>query len=212
MPWTDIAPWSEIAPWCGWAGCALSGAFAIPQAVRLLRVASPAGVAMLPWQALLAANLAWSIYAAFTRQPPLLASYGLAAALAVFVIGRLALGTSRRLLVALGAPAALALCMLLALPFPALFGIVTIVPSTIGWIAQLLRIRRAGRPPGLSAASMLLYFLCLCVWLAYALMLGDVALATSTVPLIVVIGATLAAYLVAPVCAPAAEPRAEATA
>lgn len=185
-------PWTEIAVWCGWLGCTLSAAFALPQAIRLLRIENTTGVALLPWQALLAANLAWSVYGAITAQPPLLISYCIAAILALFVITRLSLQAPRRVTINLSAPIALGLAMLLALPLPILFGLITIVPGTIGWLTQLRHIRRHGCPEGLSGISIILYLLCTSVWLAYALMIGDVALGASAIPLLVVITATLA--------------------
>ncbi|WP_162819148.1 hypothetical protein [Leifsonia aquatica] len=185
---------TDLALWSGWIGCVLSAAFGLPQAVRLLRLDGAVGVAILPWQSLLAANLAWSIYATVSMQAPLLISYGIAAVLALVVIVRLSMRSRRSVLLDVAGPVALGLTMLLALPVPMLFGIVSIVPGTIGWIAQLRSIRRHGRPRGLSAVSMILYLLCLLVWLVYAGARGDVALGTSVLPLIVVISGTLAAF------------------
>ncbi|PDQ35103.1 MAG: hypothetical protein B5766_07755 [Candidatus Lumbricidophila eiseniae] len=153
---------------------------------------------LLPWQALLAANLAWSVYSLITAQPPLLVSYTVAVIVAVIVIGKLARDKPRNLTVSIGIPVAAGLGMLLTLPIPILFGIITVVPSTIGWIMQLVRIRRSGRPPGLSITSLLLYLTCLLTWLTYALIVRDLALAVSTMPLILVISMNIGAFSLAP--------------
>jgi len=189
--------WTNIALWCGWIGCALSAVFAIPQALRLLRGDPSSGIALLPWQALLASNLAWSIYSLITAQPPLFVSYTVSVIVAVVVIGKLARGKPRNLTASIGIPVAAGLGMLLTLPIPILFGIITIVPSTIGWIIQLIRIRRSGRPPGLSITSLLLYLTCLLIWLTYAVIVRDLALAVSTIPLILVISMNIGAFCLA---------------
>lgn len=187
-----------VAFWLGWVGTALSAAFAIPQAIRLTRTASVEGVSLLPWQALLASNLAWTTYAVVTRQIPPLASYGIAALLAVFVVAHLARHTGTSVPLSLAIPTALAGVMVTAIRLPIVFGLITIVPSMIGWAIQLARITRHGRPPGLSMSTMLLYVVCLAIWLIYAILRDDVAIGTSCVPLIVVMSATVIVSVRAP--------------
>src|SRR6218665_588456 len=194
--------WTNIALWCGWIGCALSAAFALPQALRLLRGTPSSGMTLLPWQALLAANLAWSIYSLITTQPPLLVSYTVAVIVAVVVIGKLARDKSRNLTASIGIPVAAGLGMLLTLPIPILFGIITEVPSPIGWIMQLVRIRRSGRPPGLSITSLLVYLTCFPPGLPYALIVRDRALPVSPMPLILVTSMNPGACSLGPRAAP----------
>ena len=51
-------------------------------------------------------------------------------------------------------PVGVGLAMLVTVSIPQLFGFLTILPSLIGWTAQLVRIRTMGRPVGLSFAGL----------------------------------------------------------
>lgn len=153
---------------------------------------------MLPWQALVSSNVSWGIYGHLSGQPQVLVPNSVSCVVALFVIVMLGRETPAQLPVRIVLPIALGLSLLVTLPLPQLFGFLTVLPSFVGWLVQLVRIRKTGRPVGFSFAGLLLFLLCQSVWLAYALARQDLALITAAVPLILVGGLTVVGYVLAP--------------
>ena len=190
--------WYELGVLSGWLACGLSSTLALPQALALRRSPTAAGVSLLPWQALLASNLAWATYASLTGQIPIVIQSVISALITGAVITMICRATRRSAIMQIVIPALLASTILLTLPIPALFGLVAAIPSIIGWSMQLARIRKTGRPAGLSFGGMLLYVLCQSVWLIYAITTTDLALVTAVIPLLLLVGATAIIYHLAP--------------
>lgn len=192
-----MSSWIEISTWAGWMGCVLSSVLALPQAIALLRRRNVSGLSILPWRALLTANAAWAVYGCITEQIPVVIPNTVSAAVSTFVIVLIARANGRNVPAQLTAPLVIAAVALWAAPVPVLFGVITILPSLVGWMVQLLQIRRFGRPPGLSFGGVLLYLFCQLIWLSYALPRGEIALITSVLPLILIAAVTVLGYLAA---------------
>lgn len=175
----------------------LSSVLALPQAIALLRRRNVSGLSILPWRALLTANAAWAVYGCITEQIPVVIPNTVSATVSTFVIVLIARANGRNVPAQLTAPLVIASVALFAAPVPVLFGIITIVPSCVGWIVQFLQIRRFGRPPGLSFGGVLLYLFCQLTWLSYALPRGEIALITAVLPLILIAAVTVLGYLAA---------------
>lgn len=190
--------WHDLAMLSGWLACGLSSILALPQALALRRSPTAAGVSLLPWQALLASNLAWAVYASLAGRMPIIIQSSISAVITGAVIILVCRATARSAIIQIVITALIASVILLTLPIPALFGLAASIPSITGWLMQVARIRKTGRPAGLSFGGMMIYILCQSVWLIYAIASTDFALVTAVVPLLLVVSAAAIIYLLAP--------------
>ena len=190
--------WLGLAIWSGWIACGLSAILALPQALALRRASSAVGVSLLPWQALLAANIAWAAYSTFTAQPSILVQTLVSLCITCVVITMICRTTRRATVIRIVIPAMIGGATLLTLPVPVVFGLLTSLPILAGWSMQLARIRKTGRPAGLSFGGMLLNVLCQCFWLVYAVIIADLALITSVIPVLLSVAAAAITYMLAP--------------
>jgi uncharacterized protein with PQ loop repeat len=190
--------WHDLAMLCGWLACGLSSILALPQALALRRSPTAAGVSLLPWQALLASNLAWAVYASLAGRMPIIIQSSISAVITGAVIVMICRATARSAIIQIVITVLVASVILLALPIPALFGLAASIPSITGWLMQVARIRKTGRPAGLSFGGMVIYVLCQSVWLIYAVATTDLALVTAVVPLLLIVSAAAIIYLLAP--------------
>ncbi|MBG6106434.1 hypothetical protein [Frigoribacterium sp. CG_9.8] len=190
--------WHDLAMLCGWLACGLSSILALPQALALRRSPTAAGVSLLPWQALLASNLAWAVYASLAGRMPIIIQSSISAVITGAVIIMICRATARSAIIQIVITVLVASVILLTLPIPALFGLAASIPSITGWLIQVARIRKTGRPAGLSFGGMVIYVLCQSVWLIYAVATTDLALVTAVVPLLLIVSAAAIIYLLAP--------------
>lgn len=180
----------------GWVGAALSAVLALPQAVALLRTRGRIRISIRPWQALLASNTAWIYYGFTTKDLPITASSMISAAISTILVIMIAARTTpRRLPLYMAQPLGVALALSLTSSLPAAFGLLTAIPSTLGWSIQAWRFHTEGRPNNFSFSGTVFYLTCQAVWLSYATIRMDWALIASTTPLIIAVAVAAALYL-----------------
>lgn len=190
---------SVILAILGWAGAAFSATLALPQAVTLLRNAIAPRISVKPWQALLASNIAWIYYGLTTHDLPIAVSSFISAVISTGVVTMIATRTRpRRLAIRLVVPIVVAIFLVSASHQAAVFGVLTAIPSTLGWAIQARRFHVEGRPAGFSLFGVILYVTCQAVWLIFAILRADIALIASTTPLIIAVTAAGILYLAAP--------------
>ncbi len=184
----------------GWIAAVLTAIISLPQAIRLARTGAVADVVLLPWQATLFANLAWSIHGIGTGQAALFVPNSISAVLSTVVVVRVARLSSRSIWIALAVPAGMTLAAFIVqgLAGDAAFGAVILAPSLIGWIVQIREVRASGWPTGLSVPGLWVIVMCQVAWLGYSIPRGEAAITTAVAPLGAVVLATLAAKAFAP--------------
>lgn len=190
---------SVILAILGWVGAAFSATLALPQAIALQKSPLTPRISVKPWQALLASNTAWIYYGLTTHDLPIAASSFVSAVISTGVVTMIATRTRpQKLALHLVVPMIVAVFLVFASHQPVVFGVLTAIPSTLGWVTQACRFHVEGRPAGFSLFGVILYVTCQAVWLVFAILRTDVALVASTTPLIIAVTAAGILYLTAP--------------
>lgn len=170
--------------WAGWLAALTTAAIGLPQAVRLLRSGTAAGVSLVAWQALWWTAAAWSAYGALTARLPVLlpnvAMFTLAAIVLVLVARHRRLGHG-----AVFGPPVVGVSFALiarAVLGEAGFAVIMLIPAVGFRTGQILASRRAADVAGVSIATLVLACGTQVLWLAYGIGTGAAAIVSVGVP------------------------------
>jgi uncharacterized protein with PQ loop repeat len=156
----------------GWAAAASLAAVALPQAIKLLRSRTIAGVSPSAWQMMLAVNVAWTAHGLFSQHPNIwipnliflicsatvltqLARHGVRSVPRLFLPG-IALGT-----------VAFALDVLAG---PVVFALAAVVPSATAQLAQLRELIVSPSIRGVSMPFLVMNVVNQCLWESWAVL------------------------------------------
>ncbi len=156
----------------GWAAAASLAAVALPQAIKLLRSKTIAGISPSAWQIMLGVNLSWSAHGVFTHHPNIwvpnliflccsttiliqLARHGVRSVPRLFLPG-VTLGS---LTFALDVVAG-----------PIVFALAAVVPSATAQLAQLRQLILAPSIRGVSMPFLVLNVVNQCLWVSWAVL------------------------------------------
>lgn len=178
----------------GWAAAALAAVLALPQLVRLLRTRSTAGVSVVAWRLTLAAAMAWALHGIYTGQPNVLLPNVILGTLSVLILATLARDRGLNL-PRLVVPSLVAAALSLGLDVwagPLVFAVAAGLPSLAAQLMQLQELVVAPRITGVSVPFLALNVANQVVWLAWALLAGEVSVILCASVLGVVMLANLA--------------------
>jgi uncharacterized protein with PQ loop repeat len=156
----------------GWAAAVCLAAVALPQAIKLLRTGTIAGISPSAWQMMLGVNLAWTAHGLFTDHPNIWAPNLLFLICTTTILSQLVrhgLRSVPRLFlpgVTLGS-AAFALDVTAG---PVVFALAAVVPSATAQLAQLRKLIVADSIHGVSMAFLMINVVNQCLWVSWALL------------------------------------------
>lgn len=177
----------------GWLAALCSASLALPQGLKIAVSRSVAGVSTLTWQTTLIAGLAWACHGLLTAIPQIIWPNALLLITCGWVLWQLCrarrLRTSATFAIPVGV-SALAFAADLALG-PVAFAAVAFVPGVVGQVSQLRAILRSADISGVSMMGLLLNMANQTLWLAYAVPAGEVAVMCVSIPIGLMIGASI---------------------
>ena len=171
---------------------------AVPQALRLLRVRSSAGVSLLIWQTTVVASVCWTAHGLINGVVQIFLPNAIFAATAVIVVAQLQ--RMRRLapvrvwiLPSVWTTAAVGVDLAFG---PYVFAAAQFIPTAVGLVSQLREILRADDVRGVSMTGLAVNLLSQALWLAYAIPAGEVAVTGVGVPAGLLMVGTMVTLLV----------------
>lgn len=182
----------------GWLAAASSALLALPQGVRIASTRSVAGVSTVTWQTMLIAGLAWTAHGLLYGTQQIIWPNMLLAITSAWVLWQLVVAHRLPVLKTWSIPvivAAAAFGVDLGLG-PLAFGLVAFVPGAIGQIAQLRAILQVPDPSGVSMVALVAGFLNQVLWFSFALPSREVAVMAVSVPIGVMVCASIVALSV----------------
>lgn len=181
----------------GWLAAAFTATLSLPQLIRLLRVRTSAGLSLLSWQMMLAANIPWVAHGVMTNRMNLALPNA-----ALFVCTILILRMIRRdrglgLLqtYAMGTIAGVAAFGVDVIFGAAAFGTLVTIPQAIGQLAQLRDLLRLRDIRGLSWVFLTVSFGLQFMWIYWAFAVNDNAVKVAASMMAILAGANLLVYV-----------------
>jgi uncharacterized protein with PQ loop repeat len=162
----------------GWVAAASLAAVALPQAIKLLRSSTIAGISPSAWQMMLGVNLAWSAHGLFTHHPNILVPNLIFLGCSTTILTQLARRGVRsvpRLFlpgIALGS-AAFALDVAAG---PVVFALAAVVPSATAQLAQLRELIRAPSIRGVSMPFLVMNVVNQCLWVSWGVLAHETSI------------------------------------
>ena len=181
----------------GWVAGVVGMVSGLPQLVRIFQARTSTGVSLLMWQLTLAAMTAWSCHgihvARLNLQMPNMV-LGLTSAAVVVMICR---DRGQEVITRLVLPFAAGGALFWAdLSFgPVVFGILVSIPLSVGQIAQFRDLRRDADVSGVSGGFLLVNLTVQALWLVWALLAGEYAVAACATVLTVLTGMNVGCYI-----------------
>lgn len=179
----------------GWIAALSSASLAVPQGVRIAVTRSVAGVSTVTWQTMLVAGVAWTCHGLLTGIAQILWPNLLLAITSGWVLGQLCRARHLPPLQTWAVPAVVvALASGADLAWgPVAFAAVVFVPGAIGQLTQLLQIRRAIDPAGVSMVGLVMNLTNQLLWFCYALPAREIAVLCVCIPMGVLVAASVVA-------------------
>lgn len=197
----------------GWVCAAVGATLSLPQAIRLVRSRTSAGVSLLSWQLTLGAISTWLLHGFLMERANLIAANGIAAATILAVV--IMIRRDRRL----GfvetywpAVATFAACAAVDIWAGALaFGLFVIAPQSVAVLAQYRDLRISIDVSGVSGGFLLLSVIVQALWFTWSLLAIEYAVMAAASITMVLCLANLALYLLRVTGTLAAKPVAPST-
>lgn len=169
----------------GWVAAASLAAVALPQAIKLLRSKTIAGISPSAWQMMLGVNLAWSAHGLFTHHLNILVPNLIFLGCSTTILTQLARHGVRSV-PRLFLPGVVLGSVTFALDVvagPVVFALAAIVPSATAQLAQLRELIRAPSIRGVSMPFLIMNVVNQCLWVSWALLAHEtsVTLAASCI-------------------------------
>lgn len=181
----------------GWVCAAVGACLSLPQAIRLVRSRTSAGVSLLSWQLMLGAICTWLLHGFLMERANLIAANGVAAAtiLAVVVMIRRDrnLGLTQTFWPAIVTFAACAAVDIWLGPLA--FGIFVIAPQSVAVLAQYRDLRISLDVSGVSGGFLLLSVVVQALWFTWSLLAVEYAVMAAASITMVLCLANLVLYL-----------------
>lgn len=159
----------------GWVCAALGSLMFLPQVVRLLRSANPAGLSLLMWQLNTAAAVGWTVHGAHWGSWNVALPNAIIAVCAALVVHMIQ--TSAGLPVrSVWLPVFAVASVLVAIEFlttPELYGLAVLIPQAFGMLSQSRDLVRSQDLGGLSPLTIALSAGIQYLWLTWAIGTGD---------------------------------------
>ena len=156
----------------GWAAAASLAAVALPQAIKLLRSKTIAGVSPAAWQMMLGVNLTWSAHGLFTHHPNIWVPNLIFLCCSTTILAQLA-RRGVRSVPRLFLPGVALASVTFALDLtagPVVFALAAVIPSATAQLAQLRELIVAPSIRGLSMPFLIINVLNQCLWVSWALL------------------------------------------
>jgi uncharacterized protein with PQ loop repeat len=182
----------------GWAAAASLAAVALPQAIKLLRSKTIAGISPAAWQMMLGVNLSWSAHGLFTHHPniwvPNLIFLGCSATI-LTQLARQGVRSVPRLFLPGVALASVAFALDVTAG-PVVFALVAVIPSATAQLAHLRALIVARSIHGVSMTFLIINIVNQCLWVSWSLLAHErsvtlVASCTGSLMMVNLVWATL---------------------
>lgn len=164
-----------MAELIGWAGTLTAVILGIPQLIRLARTRNVDGLSLPAWQAFLAVGIGWTAHGLSISQAPQVVASALSLASTVPIIYLLARQLGRNFALTLLPGLGLAAIMITVdqLFGSAAYGAIAIIPAVIANAGQSVALVRSAHVGGVSPPFLVLAVLNQALWVAWALVVGD---------------------------------------
>jgi uncharacterized protein with PQ loop repeat len=178
----------------GWAAALSLAAVALPQAIKLLRTKTIAGISPSAWQIVLGINLAWSAHGLFTDHPNIWVPNLIFLVCSATILTQLARHGVRsvpQLFLPGVALASVAFTLDLSVG-PVAFAIAAVIPSAMAQLAQLRELIFAPSIRGVSMPFLVTNVANQCLWVSWALLANEKSVTIASI----CIGSLMTANLV----------------
>ncbi|HSN43527.1 MAG TPA: PQ-loop domain-containing transporter, partial [Propionibacteriaceae bacterium] len=159
----------------GWICAAVTATLSLPQLLRLLKVRTSAGLSLLSWQMMLAANIPWVAHGILDNRPNLAIPNAILFVCTILILRMIRADRGLGLLetYALGAVAGAVGVTVDVVFGAAAFGALVTIPQATGQLAQLRDLLRLRDIRGLSWVFLTVSFLLQFMWISWAFMVDD---------------------------------------
>lgn len=182
----------------GWVAALTSAMLAVPQGARIAMTRSVAGVSTVTWQTMFIAGLAWSAHGLLYGTQQIIWPNTVLAVTSAWVLWQLVTARQLPVVKTWSIPVAFAGVAFAAdlMLGPFAFAAVVFVPGAIGQISQLRAIVRAPDPSGVSMVALLVALANQVLWFSFALPTGEIAVLTVSIPIGILVTASIVALTV----------------
>ena len=161
----------------GWIAAIVGAVFTLPQALRMIRTRSVAGVSLAAWQIMLGANLGWTAHGVHSGHVNLWLPNALLLLVTLRILGvfHRRAGVAWRRLVLPGLGMAAVMVALDLLVGPVSFAVAAFLPSGLAQLVQLRDLVHRVNLSGVSLVFLTVSVLNQLIWLGWSLAAGEIS-------------------------------------